>query len=208
MTNVQSLRDLYLKLGGSLSDTYSDIADGIKVGDYNTIADMVQAVTKVAGGGSALPEVTAADNGDVLTVVEGAWAKAEPSAELPEVTAADNGKNLSVVDGSWAASVPSVYQISGTAVYLDGSLKSITLNTTVNQLRAAFEANRVVIGSFTGVEPEDFKFHAGFITVIDMWIDSDSGYAMITLTAADPTLNYYAEKSDNDFDSPIVIEVV
>lgn len=30
------------------------------------------------GGGSSLPEVTSADNGNVLTVVEGAWAKAEP----------------------------------------------------------------------------------------------------------------------------------
>lgn len=31
------------------------------------------------GSGSGLPEVSAADNGDVLTVVEGAWAKAAPS---------------------------------------------------------------------------------------------------------------------------------
>lgn len=31
------------------------------------------------GGGSSLPEVTADDNGDVLTVVEGAWEKAAPS---------------------------------------------------------------------------------------------------------------------------------
>lgn len=31
------------------------------------------------GGGSSLPAVTAEDNGDVLTVVNGAWAKAEPS---------------------------------------------------------------------------------------------------------------------------------
>ena len=31
------------------------------------------------GGGSDLPSVTAEDNGDVLTVVEGAWAKASPS---------------------------------------------------------------------------------------------------------------------------------
>ena len=30
------------------------------------------------GGGSNLPEVTSDDNGDVLTVVDGAWAKAEP----------------------------------------------------------------------------------------------------------------------------------
>ena len=32
------------------------------------------------GGGNSLPKVTASDNGDVLTVVEGAWAKATPSA--------------------------------------------------------------------------------------------------------------------------------
>ena len=31
-----------------------------------------------SGGGSGLPEVTADDNGDVLTVVEGAWGKAAP----------------------------------------------------------------------------------------------------------------------------------
>lgn len=31
------------------------------------------------GGGSDLPAVTAADNGDVLTVVNGAWDKAAPS---------------------------------------------------------------------------------------------------------------------------------
>lgn len=30
-------------------------------------------------GGGGLPEVSASDNGDVLTVVEGAWAKAAPS---------------------------------------------------------------------------------------------------------------------------------
>ena len=34
------------------------------------------------GGGSSLPAVTVEDNGDVLTVVEGAWAKAAPSGVL------------------------------------------------------------------------------------------------------------------------------
>ena len=39
----------------------------------------VAALEAGGGGGSELPEVTADDNGDVLTVVEGAWAKAEPA---------------------------------------------------------------------------------------------------------------------------------
>lgn len=42
-----------------------------------------QIVTNTAGGGggggASLPEVTSEDNGNVLTVVEGAWAKAAPS---------------------------------------------------------------------------------------------------------------------------------
>lgn len=38
-------------------------------------------ILKVSGGES-LPEVTAEDNGDVLTVVDGAWAKAAPSGSF------------------------------------------------------------------------------------------------------------------------------
>ena len=40
----------------------------------------LDAIARNGGGGSSsLPEVTSDDNGDVLTVVEGAWAKAAPS---------------------------------------------------------------------------------------------------------------------------------
>lgn len=76
---VKALQDLYVKLGGQLTDTYANIADGIKVGLYKRIPDIIEAVKEKAsgGGGAGLPEVTAADNGDVLTVVEGAWAKAD-----------------------------------------------------------------------------------------------------------------------------------
>ena len=58
-----------------------------------------------------LPAVTSDDNGDILTVVEGAWAKAAapvPVAELLAVTSDDNGDILTVVEGAWAkAAAPS-----------------------------------------------------------------------------------------------------
>lgn len=55
------------------------------------------------GGGSDLPDVTDADNGKVLAVVDGGWgASALPDGNLPPVTSADNGKVLGVVDGEWA----------------------------------------------------------------------------------------------------------
>ena len=83
-TTVQALQELYVKLGGSLTDTYATIANGIPVSDYVTIPDVINAIEEVAssgggGGGSSLPAVTAADNDKVLTVVEGAWDKAVSS---------------------------------------------------------------------------------------------------------------------------------
>lgn len=49
------------------------------------------------GGGSDLPAVTAADNGDVLTVVNGAWGKAAPSGGGVLVVNVNNG----ALDKTW-----------------------------------------------------------------------------------------------------------
>lgn len=71
-----------------------------KSGDVVTSAKL----NKMEGGieNASLPAVTESDNGDVLTVVEGAWAKADPPSSLPAVTGADNGNVLTVVEGRWA----------------------------------------------------------------------------------------------------------
>lgn len=77
--NVIALLNLYLAFGGSLTDTYNDIANGIPVSDYTIKADIINAIAqKITNGGFSLPEVTSTDNGKVLTVVDGEWA-----AELP-----------------------------------------------------------------------------------------------------------------------------
>lgn len=53
--------------------------------------------------GQWLPDVTIADNGKVLMVIDGEWDKGtiEMGDILPEVTAEDNGKILKVVNGVW-----------------------------------------------------------------------------------------------------------
>ena len=56
---------------------------------------------------SELPTVSTTDNGDVLKVVSGKWAKGEESKELPAVSSTDNGNVLTVVEGAWAKSAPS-----------------------------------------------------------------------------------------------------
>lgn len=71
--NIKALTEVYVALGGNASD--------IPAGASN--ADIIALIATVAsgggGGGADLPAVTSEDNGDVLTVVDGAWGKAAPS---------------------------------------------------------------------------------------------------------------------------------
>lgn len=52
-TTVQALLELYVSLGGKLTDSYSDISEGV-VGDYTTIPDCIKAVQKVAQTGKTI----------------------------------------------------------------------------------------------------------------------------------------------------------
>lgn len=81
MNIIEALKALYVAFGGKLTDTYETIADGVAVSNYTYTPDMIQALAKVAPSSSIeLPKVTSSDNGKVLTVVSGKWAK----ADLPE----------------------------------------------------------------------------------------------------------------------------
>jgi len=93
-TTVKSLQVLYVKLGGSLSDTYAGIADGVAVSDYVNIPDCIAAIKQVAGSGSALPAVANSDKGKILSVNNsGEWA-----AEMPSVVNV-KGMVTSVLEG-------------------------------------------------------------------------------------------------------------
>lgn len=98
MTNVEALKLLYVALGGEATD----------VADVNTIADMIVKIASAVGSTIELPAVSGADNGNVLTVVDGKWAKAEVPSDLPAVTAEDNGSVLKVVDGVWAVGTDAI----------------------------------------------------------------------------------------------------
>lgn len=69
MTNVEALKELYVALGGNAED----------VANITLTAEMISAIATVAASVAEsattpeLPEVAAADNGKVLTVVDGKW---------------------------------------------------------------------------------------------------------------------------------------
>ena len=65
---VEALKELYIALGGNATN----------VADITLTPDMIRAIAIHIGNGGAaeLPTVTSANNGNVLTVVNGAWAAA------------------------------------------------------------------------------------------------------------------------------------
>lgn len=67
--NITALQGLYVALGGDADD----------VANVNTIPDMINAIATVVPASSALlPTVTAANDGDILKVVDGEWAAVTP----------------------------------------------------------------------------------------------------------------------------------
>ena len=87
-----------------------DVLPAVTTSDNGDVLTVVEGSWAKAAPATELPAVSSTDNGDVLTVVEGSWAKAAPSGgdSLPEVTAADNGDVLTVVSGAWAKAAPNI----------------------------------------------------------------------------------------------------
>ena len=68
MTNLEALKALYIALGGRAQDfTATENADAIA---------QIATVARTAVS-AELPKVSSTDNGKVLTVVSGKWAKAD-----------------------------------------------------------------------------------------------------------------------------------
>lgn len=93
MLNIDALKALYVALGGTASD----------VASMTTSAEVINAIAGIAGSSIELPAVSNSDNGSVLMVVNGKWAKASIPSQLPAVTAEDVGSVLKVNEsGVWA----------------------------------------------------------------------------------------------------------
>lgn len=124
-------------------------------------------------GGSSLPAVTATDNGDVLTVVEGTWANAAPSG------------GLFVVD-----------------VTLDETTQALTASETFGAIKAAFLAGKHVV-CCSPEEDEDgvWRLYYEIFNLYTSPLEGGGGSFMVFL-GVDSTTQMSAE-SDSSYPSDL-----
>ena len=135
-TTVEALKDVYRELGGNVAG----------IANLHTDAEVIEALSALVGSTIELPAVTAEDDGDVLTVVNGAWSKAEPSGGLPEVTSADEGDVLTVnSSGEWVAEPPSASGGNVEIVSATVSGTNVTLSLAENEIWSLIESGKHVI---------------------------------------------------------------
>lgn len=156
INNVVALQGLYVALGGDAAD----------VANITTIAEMLTALSTVAAAAaSELPVVTDTDNGDVLTVVEGKWAKAAAPVELPAVTADDNNDVLTVVEGVWAKATPAsgieYFDVTFTPGSTGSSGTSGTFDKTKGEILNAHRNGKLIRVNFVGSNDTTLLIFAG-----------------------------------------------
>lgn len=122
-TTVQALQALYVKLGGSLTDTYDDIADGATVADYATIPDMVDAVAKVAESATSGMIVT-------FTASGGTYSADKTLSEITE--AFTSTKNVIGYNSETGYVLPCVLANSEVAIFSATALTAASTYTAMS----------------------------------------------------------------------------
>lgn len=99
MTILEALKAVLTALGGNPATLPAGATNADVIAAIATAAATVTSAATT----KELPAVTGSNNGQVLTVYQGAWKAKDLPAELPAVTAENNGEVLTVDAGAWKA---------------------------------------------------------------------------------------------------------
>lgn len=141
---------------------------------------------------SDLPDVTSDDNGDVLTVVEGEWAKADAPSGLPDVTASNNGQVLMVVNGLWQQAWYNERAIYQEETWEDEEHGTISCSASAESLYGYFcDQGLMIDGSMVVLATQEYNETT-----------ETNEYTFTTLAVNNGTVSAITYTSDSDWDSP------
>ena len=143
-------------------DTHNTLVEALKSGGigYTEADGPVHKISDTygGGGGSSLPEVTSDDNGDVLTVVSGEWAKAAPSggggSGFDAVIKSEQDENedwvYTLLEGSYSTAKAKLS--TGVPVVLIGTYISEEVEGMQMVGYAQAQIGAIVLATYTGGE--------------------------------------------------------
>lgn len=172
-TSVQALQLVYVKMGGSLTDTYSAIASGEMVGNYTTIPDVVEAIAQISKAENLINSVSNDDNGKVLTVVDGAAEFAEPETNTFVVNYTGDG-HAGISCDKTAAEIYAAYESGKT---ITAQLENMEMGTVMHLFTIASISGQNVIG-FSALGESG----SGFAGVGVLHVGDDNGNDQITIS--------------------------
>lgn len=199
INTIEALQGLYVSLGGELTD----------VANVTTIPEMLTAISTVAAAAaSELPAVKTADNGKLLTVVSGKWAKADAPTELPAVSTSDEGKALIVNNqGKWTkynnlSMIEATFSKTGSTYSVSG------ISKTYSDIRKLLQNGKQIVLSSsmdsTVFANTGFQFASGLafmnglpnttLNFNGIGIDNGDVYAVTVSIASDNTATMTATK--------------
>ena len=115
-----------MTLANAITKIKATLNAGVKPAP-DSFEEALQVVVDAVGVSIEFPDVTSEDNGKVMKVVEGAWAKANEETVLPAVTSDDNSKVLTVVEGVWTKANLPAETVELPAVTADDNGKVLTV---------------------------------------------------------------------------------
>lgn len=140
---------------------------------------------------NALPAVTTDDNGDVLAVVSGAWAKS--SNALPPVNNGDGGMILQVSGGKWSKVWPEYsYVVQETAGEDEDHPGTYVCSSSAGDLYDAYHVNGVMIN-------ESLVINA---TCVYDDVSGNEQYTFTVLSINNGTLTPITYTADSSGESP------
>lgn len=108
MSNIKALLALYVKIGGSLTDTVSGVNGGSAVSEYSKLTDALKAIYVKCGGTlstvysdiSALPVLGYSQNAEVVyAIAKVARLYVAPVLETAQVTPTTSAQNITPEEG-------------------------------------------------------------------------------------------------------------
>ena len=73
MTKVEALKAVYTAMGGELTDTYENIADGLPVNSYVVVSNVIEAISEITSPpskGETIKVITTTNEGNTITFVD------------------------------------------------------------------------------------------------------------------------------------------